>query len=219
MTASQPSIASLRAEGETRSLLAAIRRGSIDALGPLLEVYRNYLHLLARTQIDDKLRGRICASDLVQETLLGACRDFSQFRGANERQLLAWLRQILINRLHGFVQEHILARKRDVRREVSLDRIHTAVTRSAANLHAGHLVAANVRSPSSLASRRENAVALANHLARMSSDHRLVIEMRNLRGESFAEIARVMQRGEAATRMLWMRAVDKLGKMMRAEAV
>jgi hypothetical protein len=34
----------------------------------LLELYRNYLHLLARTQIDLHLQGRVDLSDLVQET-------------------------------------------------------------------------------------------------------------------------------------------------------
>ena len=88
-------------------LIAEARRGVPDRLGQLLDTYRNYLELLAKTQIDDKLRARISPSDLVQETMLGACRDFAHFRGHNERQLLAWLRQILINRLHVFVQHHV----------------------------------------------------------------------------------------------------------------
>src|SRR5436305_454852 len=49
-------------------LLAEARQGRADRLGVLLELYRNYLHLLARTQIDLHLQGRVNPSDLVQET-------------------------------------------------------------------------------------------------------------------------------------------------------
>src|SRR4051794_37411540 len=93
----------------SRHLIPDARRGGGDALGRLLESYRNYLHLLASLQIDRRLQVRVSPSDLVQDIMLGAYRDFAQFRGENERQLLAWLRQILINRLDVVVQRHILA--------------------------------------------------------------------------------------------------------------
>jgi RNA polymerase sigma-70 factor, ECF subfamily len=44
-------------------LLAEARRGRRDSLGALLELYRNYLYLLARTQVDLHLQGRASASD------------------------------------------------------------------------------------------------------------------------------------------------------------
>ena len=62
-------------------LLPLARAGNTQALGQLLELYRNYLKLLARSQVDLHLRSRADASDLVQETFLDACRDFHQFRG------------------------------------------------------------------------------------------------------------------------------------------
>ncbi len=72
-------------------------------------------------------------SDLVQETLLAAHRDFNGFRGNSQRELLGWLRQILIHRLHHMVDEHVKAGKRDIRREVSLEEMTLALDRSAAN--------------------------------------------------------------------------------------
>lgn len=198
-------------------LIAAVRRGSSDRLGQLLESYRNYLQLLAKTQIDEKLRARISPSDLVQETMLGACRDFAQFQGGDERQLLAWLRQILINRLHVFVQQHVLARKRDVRREISIEQIGAALSRSTMSLHAGNFLADLAPSPSGLAVQRESAVVLADHLAGMSADYREVIELRNLQGLPFDEVARRMNRKTAAARMLWMRAIRRLRENMTEE--
>ncbi len=58
--------------------------------------YCNYLTILASTQLDKRLQRRLSPSDLVQDTLLAAQRDFPDFRGQCERELLGWLRQILI---------------------------------------------------------------------------------------------------------------------------
>lgn len=198
-------------------VIAEIRRGSTDRLGQLLDTYRNYLHLLAKTQIDDKLRARVSPSDLVQETMLGACRDFQQFQGRDERQLLAWLRQILINRLHVFVQQHVLAGKRDVRREISIEQIGAALARSTVSLKAGAFLADLAPSPSAVAVQRENAVVLADHLAQMPAEYREVIELRNLRGLPFDEVGRCMKRTTGAVRMLWMRAIRKLRDAMADE--
>lgn len=198
-------------------LLREVRGGKAELLGPLLDSYRNYLRLLATTQIDGKLQARISASDLVQETMLGAYRDFEQFRGDSERQLLAWLRQILINRLHVFVQKQVLSQKRDVRREISLDDLGGALARSTANLRAGLLLADQGPSPSAQVMRRENAVRLADLLAEMSPHYREVIVLRNLRGLSFDEIAEQMGRSSGAVRMLWLRAIDQLRERMEAD--
>ena len=55
--------------------------GDTAALGRLLESYRNYLRLLARVQIGRRLQGKVDASDLVQETFLEAHRHFARLPG------------------------------------------------------------------------------------------------------------------------------------------
>ena len=63
-------------------LIGAARRGEKDQLGRLLQFYFNYLTVLASTQLDNRLRRRVNPSDLVQETLLAAHRDFAARRCA-----------------------------------------------------------------------------------------------------------------------------------------
>ena len=102
-------------------VIDSARDGNTRTLGQLLQLYRNYLSVLAMTQLDRRLWRRVSTSDLVQETMLAAHRDFGQFRGNSEGELLAWLRQILVNCLSHAVEKNIHAKKRDMRREVDIE--------------------------------------------------------------------------------------------------
>src|SRR5437016_14538428 len=93
-------------------LLAKARQGNGESLGQLLEFYRNYLYLLARTQLDLHLQTRANASDIVQETFLVAAGHFQQFRGHSEGELLGWLRRILIHQIARLVEKQVVAQKR-----------------------------------------------------------------------------------------------------------
>jgi RNA polymerase sigma-70 factor (ECF subfamily) len=185
-------------------LLARARGGDQEALGALLEEYREYLRLLARTRVGRDLQARLDASDLVQEALLEAHRDFRQFLGQTEAELTVWLRQILVRNLAD-QRKHHQSQKRDYSREqplaVLVEQAHEAL-------------AAPLSTPSAHAVRREQAVLLANALARLPADHREVILRRHLDGQSFDEVAAGMGRSAGAVRMLWMRALERLGGLM-----
>src|SRR5207245_166431 len=95
-------------------LLFLARGGDAAALGQLLELYRNYLMLMARVQVGRRIQGKFDAADLVQETFLEAHRDFAQFRGGSERELAGWLRRILATNLANLVRRYQGTRRRDV---------------------------------------------------------------------------------------------------------
>jgi RNA polymerase sigma-70 factor (ECF subfamily) len=80
-------------------LIGRARDGEATALDQLLKVYRSYISLLARLQIDRRLQGRIDPSDLVQETILQAGRHFAGFRGCSEGELVVWLRRVLASQV------------------------------------------------------------------------------------------------------------------------
>lgn len=189
-------------------LLERARGGSAAPLGALLELYRNYLTILATAHFHRKLNRRLNPSDLVQETMLAAHRDFEQFRGSTEREFLAWLRQILIHSLHRAIDVHVKAKKRDLRCEISIEQVNAALDRSAVDF--ANVLADPGPSPSALVRRQESSVALANQLARLKPDYRNVIVLRNLQGLSFDEIAARLDRKTGTVRMLWLRAIEKL---------
>ena len=193
-------------EVEINTLLNNARQGVSDDLGTLLQLYRNYLSILADTQIGQRLRVRVSPSDIVQETMLAAHRDFQKFRGCTEREFMAWLRQVLINTIHRTVDTHLKAKRRDVRREVSIEVLGKMDQSAIDFLQA---FADRGPSPSEPLREREAAVALADQLAKLRPQYREVIVLRNLQGLSFQEVAQRMDRSTNAVRMLWLRAIEK----------
>lgn len=198
-------------------LLVEAKRGDAESLGRLLERYQNYLKLLACTQLDAKVRGRVSPSDVVQETMLEAHCDFPKFRGQSDAEFFSWLRKILVHNLARAVEQHVLAAKRDVRREASPIHINASLDRSTTRLEA--MLADHQRSAASNVSLQEQLIQLANALTQLSSDYRDVIVMRHLEGIPFSTISQRMERSSGATRMLWLRAIEQLRKLMSEASV
>ena len=78
------------------------RAGSSEAFGKLFDVCHGYLLLVARGEFDIELQAKGGTSDVVQDTFLEAQRDFAAFHGTTEKELLAWLRRLLLNNLSNF---------------------------------------------------------------------------------------------------------------------
>lgn len=189
-------------------LIERARTGDEAALGGLLELYRNYLRLMARSLMGQGLRIRVDPSDLVQETFLEAHRDFARFEGEGERELVAWLRKILIRNLADQARHH-QSRGRDHRRELSLQEQLERSSRIVQNE-----LLSSLPSPSAAAARREQAVLLADALATLPPDYKEVIMLRNLEHLPFPQVASRMGRTAGAVRILWTRALTELSRAM-----
>ena len=75
---------------------------------------------------------------------------------------------------------------------------------------------ANYSTPSQHVSRREQAVLLAQALAKLPEDYREVIILRHLEALSFSEVSQRMGRSEDSVQKLWVRALGNLRKAMGA---
>jgi RNA polymerase sigma-70 factor (ECF subfamily) len=186
--------------------------GSNASLGRLLTLYANYLKLLVTAQMDDRLRGRVSASDIVQESFFEAHRDFGQFRGQTPGEFVAWLRRIVVNNILRMVEQHVLTEKRDVRREISMEEIGRRLEQSTVRLET--LLAAEDQSPSGCAVQREDEIRLADTLAQLPADYREVIILRHIEGLPFEDVGKRMGRSAGAVRMLWLRALKLLREQM-----
>lgn len=190
-------------------LIHAFRDGDSGAGDDLLKGYRSWLQLLARLQVDSGLERRFDASDIVQQTLMEAVRDISQFRGTTELEFTAWLRSILAHTLSHELRRHRGVARRHMGREVSIEQ---QLAESSQRLQS--VLAAGDSSPSENAERHEQELQLADVLERLPDDYREVIILRNLQGRSHEEVAQHMNRSVGAVRMLWVRALSLLQKQL-----
>lgn len=190
-------------------LLAAARHGNAQRRDELFAACRSYLGVIARAQIETWLRAKVDASDLVQQTMLEAHRDFARFTGATDQEWLAWLRRILNHNAADFVRRYKATAKRSSKRERSL--ASPAVGDQSTYLFEP---AAKIDSPSQQMIRADRQLALADALAQLPADYQEVVLLRNVQRLPFNEVAERMGRSRPATQMLWMRALKKLEEQL-----
>jgi RNA polymerase sigma-70 factor, ECF subfamily len=197
----------MSAQFAVSELIRRCRNGEAGARDQLFARYQHYLYVLAQGQVGKRLRAKCAPSDIVQQTLLEAHRDFAAFQGQHEGELLAWLRRILAHNLYNEAR-HFAAQQRDAAREVSLEQWQTGVEHSSAAL--GRCLAAEQATPSQLAVAREAAVQLADALGQLPEDYQTVLVLRVFEGLPAEEVAQRMNRTAGAVRMLQMRALTAL---------
>jgi RNA polymerase sigma-70 factor (ECF subfamily) len=172
--------------------------------GAVLERFRGYLHMLARLHLDPRLRGKLDASDIVQQSLLQAYEGLEAFHGSSDLQLAAWLRQILARVLSNALRDFRRG-KRDVRLERSLEQ---ALDASSARLE--KWLAAQESSPRQQAERLEDALRLTEALGKLPDAQREALILQHWQGWSLAEIGAHLGRTPGAVGGLIKRGLKQL---------
>jgi RNA polymerase sigma-70 factor (ECF subfamily) len=176
-----------------------------------LEPYRQYLKILAELHLDRRLRGKLDASDVVQQTLLRAYSAFNDLRQREPDVLAAWLRRILASTLADAVK-HYERDKRDIGLERSL---HANLDRSFLGLSR---LAADQTSPSRHAERMEELLKLMDALSRLPDLMREVVILKHCRGWTLEKIAEHLGKTGPAVASLLRRGLEKLrGEMKTTE--
>lgn len=170
--------------------------------------FREYLMVLARVQLARSPHRKLEASDVVQATLLEAHRKRDQFRGGGPAEMAGWLRRMLACNLVDAGRALGRAR-RDSARERSLE---DQLGDSSALL--GAILAAPQSTPSRAAERHEQAVLLADALARLPDSQREALTLRHCQGLALEEIGRRMDRTPAAVAGLLKRGLRQLRTLM-----
>jgi RNA polymerase sigma-70 factor (ECF subfamily) len=191
-------------------LIQQARRGCRGCRGQLLNECRGYLLVIANQWVNDRLQAKVGGSDLVQQTLLHALRDFDDFRGQEANELFAWLRSILINQIARARRDFLDTDKRDVSREVPLGQ-------RTESHHPASWLPADVETPSRLAVAAEDELRLKQAVDRLNAPYQRVIELRNRDLLTFAEIGERMSISADRARRLWVRAIERLRRDLASE--
>ncbi len=183
--------------------LVAARAGSKDALGDLLQAFRPCLLACARKDLSWAVRQKVSPSDLAQDVLRVASRDFHQFQGDTELEWFGWLHGIYRHKLTNTVRAYGPDSKRCTTREVSLNRV--VVGRDSEIL-----VPRYDSTPVVEAIRKEEAVLLHEAFERLPPEYQEILELRWVCQWSFAEIGKYLHKSADAARKQCERARERL---------
>jgi RNA polymerase sigma-70 factor (ECF subfamily) len=189
-------------------LLARARQGDASGRELLFAACRQYLAVVAAAHAPGGVQSKVDASDLVQQTLLEAHRDFARFEGRTTAEWLAWLRRILAHNAADAARHYRGTAKRSAGREVPLGSTGDDGPVGAPE------PAALEPSPSQQVALHDRELRVVAALAQLSPDHQRVIVLRNLERLPFDEVASRMDRTRPAVQMLWMRAIRKLQEIV-----
>lgn len=194
----------LQASPPFKDWLRAARDGSSSALGHVLDAARKYLLVVANRSLDDKLKVKVPASDLVQDTFVCAFRGFQEFRGETEQEFYGWLMAIMANRLSDRVKHFRKTQRRNIDFELPPASVDAAFSRLR-----DEAVTPGARLVSNDEQRR---VRLA--LEQLKEPYRTVLIERTWHGASFAEIGAQLGCTADAARKTWTRAVYAMEQLL-----
>lgn len=188
---------------DTVSLIQQARMGDEAALGRLLERHRDHLRQIADQALPARIKSRVDASDIVQQTCLSVFRQIAEFEGSETPQFVAWLRQIHERNIQNAVRDQLQTQKRGDGREESLaDR---------------EVQAANAGTPSQHAMQQEASVQLAQGLEQLPEDERQVLKLRYLEGLTLVEIHERLGLSKDAVVWLMQKGMKRLRRSLPSD--
>ena len=182
---------------------------SADDINQALGEYLAYLETLTSIQIDPQLRHRIGWSDIVQETLLEAWKEFDRIQQLDEEGRKGRLRRMLLNNLRDAIRK-LLGRRRDVRLERSLE---VAASKSADRLD--RQIAIENSSPLDKMVEEEQALQLLEGLSKLNERQREALILQKYHGWTLARIAEYLGCTTGAVAGMHARGLNELRKYVR----
>ena len=191
---------------ETEILLGQMRSGNPEAFEQLCTRHRPGLKQFIELRLDARMRARVDASDVVQETQMEVFHRLSDFLQRLPMPFRLWLRKTAYERLLKIQRYHIEVAGRTVRREVALP--------DHSSLQLAQQLLAPSSTPSQHLDKREVMRRVRQALARLSEPDREILLMRNTEGLSNQEAAQVLGIEPATASQRFGRALLRLRKLL-----
>jgi RNA polymerase sigma-70 factor (ECF subfamily) len=191
---------------ETSRLLHELQSGTPRAFEELFGRHRPLIRRFVELRLDNVLRSRIDASDVVQETQLEAFRRLPDFLQRQPMPFRLWVRKTAYERLLTLRRQHVTAAARSVVRELPLP------DRSSVLL-AGQLASPGP-TPSQELALRELVQQVRVAIAQLPDVDREILLMRHYEELSYQEISQILDIQSAAARKRYGRALLRLHQLL-----
>jgi RNA polymerase sigma-70 factor (ECF subfamily) len=192
---------------ETNALLQQAAAGDSQRWGELLTRHKERLRRMVSLRLDQRLQGRLDASDVLQEAYLEAWTRLGEYVRDPAVPFFLWLRFLVGQKLVTLHRHHLGREMRDAGREVSLYR--GALPEASSAALAAQLLGQDTR-PSEAVLRVELKIRLQAALNQMDPLDREVIALRHFEQLSRAETAQALQMRESAVSKRYVRALERL---------
>ena len=194
-------------DSKTSALLQRATNGDPGALGDLLMRDFDRLTRVVKFRMDSRLRGRIDASDVVQEAYVEATARFEEYKRDAKMPFFLWLRFLTLQKLFELHRRHLNVKARDVSREVAL--YNGPLPEATSAVLAAQLIG-KLTTPTQAAVRAEMKVQLEDALNSMDAIDREVLALRHFEQLTNAEASRVLGINESAASNRYVRAAKRL---------
>jgi RNA polymerase sigma-70 factor (ECF subfamily) len=202
-------------DGATKELVERLKGGDQEALGTLYSRESERLRRIVEFRLDARLRGRVSASDVMQEAYIEALKRLKHYPAGGDVPFFVWMRTVTIQRLIEVHRKHIGAQARAATREVSLGHGGGGDSIDASSEKMAELMG-DLTSPSLAAQRGEMIARMRRALDRLEPADREVLALRHFEELSNREVAAVLGIQTAAASKRYVRAIERLQETMEA---
>jgi RNA polymerase sigma-70 factor (ECF subfamily) len=176
--------------------------------GAFLEAHRGRLRRMVAIRLDERLCGRVEASDVIQEAYLEATNRLPDYaHEPDPMPLYLWVRFLTLQCLQIVHRKHLGTRARDAGREISIHGMASPAASSAAI--AAQLLGRETRASEAF-HRAERKLKLQEALNAMDVIDREVLVLRHFEQLSNGEVAHLLGIGESAATKRYIRALKRL---------
>jgi RNA polymerase sigma-70 factor (ECF subfamily) len=199
---------------ETDELLRQAAGGDDWAIGRLFERHRNALKRAVSARLDERVAGRLDASDVVQDALGDAGQRLPEFLRERPVPFYSWLKRLTLLHLSWSHRFHLGSRKRSAARDRGLETVRPANS----SIAGFDRLADTGTSPSQDAVRDEERQRVRTVLARLEGPDRTVLELRYFERLSLAEIADRLSISASAAKLRHLRALKRFRSLLEDTA-
>lgn len=200
---------------QTQELLNGAQQGDGDAVNQLMDRHRDALRRMVGMRLDQKIRGRVDVSDVVQDVLIEANRRLQDYLSDPAMPFHLWLRHIAKDRIIDAHRRHHAAAKRSVDREQPLAapaNFDRSTIELAAQLCDRELT------PAAAATMHELARKFSDAIDQLDEQDREVVMMRHFEQLSNQEAAQALGLSQPASSMRYLRAMRRLRELLGPDA-
>ena len=193
--------------GDTEELLRRASGGDRQGMDELLARHRARLRRMVDMRLDPRVRGRVDASDVIQEASLEAFQRLDEYVANPKLPFFLWLRYLTSQKLLAHHRQHLGAQRRDVRREV---RVQRGPWPEASTATLAHQLLGKQTAPSQAAIRAEQQIRLEEALNEMDPVDCEILVLRHYEQLTNVEAAEELGLDESTASKRYIRALRKL---------